>query len=95
MAAQGREGDVKAFFVICQAACPTCQGAGVVANALWARFFKETGGAGDPQAWARDAGFASALEMGAEAEPCQDCEGVALVQRLVPLQEALQALPPL
>jgi len=83
---------MKEFFVMCRDTCANCHGAQLVMNPLWERFFAETAGQGDPDAWAKDNGFDCAMDMGAEEEPCQVCEGEGRVSSLVPLREAIEAI---
>ena len=83
---------MKTFFVVCQEFCPTCQGSKVVPNPLWVRFFAETAGRGEEERWAQENGFDCALDLGPEEEPCQDCDAQGVIQRLVPLPDALQSL---
>lgn len=83
---------MKVFFVICEQTCPTCQGVRVITNPLWERYFCETAGSRDPDAWAREQGFDCALDIGPEEVPCEDCEGSGVVQSRESLAQALHYL---
>jgi hypothetical protein len=79
----------RTFFVLCRESCRTCRGSGLVVNPIWDRYFRETDGTADPDLWARAAGFGSALEVGPEEIPCDDCEGEGRREYPIPLAEAL------
>ena len=82
----------RSFFVLCRETCRTCRGSGVVANPLWSRYFAETDATTDPDDWARTVGFDSALDVGPEELPCEECEGEGRCEYPVPLAEALTDL---